>query len=193
MISGLSMAASWLVWRGLGDNRLDTELADGEKIFMLLVNSLFHPVIAGICSRYFGGGHEYRRLSCWFPRPRWRRILQKSKPDTLEKAVAMGRIGVVAISVVPCSWLTPDSSVLDLASTPGRVLGRRGPAVLLSLYWNGMNCNGALAGILVGGITIVVYKHLSGGWFDFNPRLRFLNDRHRGYKQNHRRSRARHC
>ncbi|MEI8598109.1 hypothetical protein P4S64_12640 [Vibrio sp. M60_M31a] len=29
-----------------------------------------------------------------------------------------------------------------------------------------MNRNGALAGILVGGVTIVLWKQLSGGWFD---------------------------
>lgn len=29
-----------------------------------------------------------------------------------------------------------------------------------------MNRNGALAGILVGGVTIVVWKQLTGGWFD---------------------------
>ena len=63
--------------------------------------------------------------------------------------------------------MTPDSSVLDLVSYAWAGFGAAfGPAVLLSLYWNGMNRNGALAGILVGGITIVVYKHLSGGWFD---------------------------
>ena len=29
-----------------------------------------------------------------------------------------------------------------------------------------MNRNGALAGIIVGGVCVVVWKQLSGGWFD---------------------------
>ena len=29
-----------------------------------------------------------------------------------------------------------------------------------------MNRNGTLAGILIGGVTIVVWKQLTGGWFD---------------------------
>jgi sodium/proline symporter len=29
-----------------------------------------------------------------------------------------------------------------------------------------MNRNGALAGIVVGGVTIVMWKQLTGGWFD---------------------------
>ena len=41
-----------------------------------------------------------------------------------------------------------------------------GPALILSLYWPRMNRNGALAGIVIGGVTIVVWKQLSGGWFD---------------------------
>jgi len=41
-----------------------------------------------------------------------------------------------------------------------------GPASILSLYWPRMNRNGALAGILVGGITVVIWKQLSGGLFD---------------------------
>ena len=41
-----------------------------------------------------------------------------------------------------------------------------GPALILSLYWKRMNTAGALAGIIVGGVTVVVWKQLSGGWFD---------------------------
>jgi sodium/proline symporter len=41
-----------------------------------------------------------------------------------------------------------------------------GPAILLSLYWNRMNRNGALAGIVLGGLTVVIWKQLSGGIFD---------------------------
>lgn len=63
--------------------------------------------------------------------------------------------------------MTPDSSVLGLVSYAWAGFGAAfGPAVVLSLYWSRMNRNGALAGIIVGGITIVVWKQLSGGWYD---------------------------
>ncbi|MCU7857186.1 MAG: sodium:proline symporter, partial [Candidatus Thiodiazotropha sp. (ex Lucinoma borealis)] len=35
-----------------------------------------------------------------------------------------------------------------------------------SLYWKGMNRWGALAGILTGGLTVVIWKPLQGGLFD---------------------------
>lgn len=41
-----------------------------------------------------------------------------------------------------------------------------GPVILLSLYWRRMTRNGALAGIVTGGITVVIWKHLQGGLFD---------------------------
>ena len=39
-------------------------------------------------------------------------------------------------------------------------------AIVLSLYWNAMTRNGALAGIIGGGLTVIVWKQLSGGLFD---------------------------
>ncbi len=41
-----------------------------------------------------------------------------------------------------------------------------GPALIMSLYWKNMTKAGALAGIIVGGVTVVVWKQLTGGWFD---------------------------
>ena len=63
--------------------------------------------------------------------------------------------------------LNPDSSVLGLVSYAWAGFGAAfGPAIILSLYWSRMNRNGALAGIIVGGVTVVIWKQLSGGWFD---------------------------
>lgn len=41
-----------------------------------------------------------------------------------------------------------------------------GPVLLLSLYWQSMNRYGALAGIIVGAVTVVVWKQITGGIFD---------------------------
>ena len=38
-----------------------------------------------------------------------------------------------------------------------------GPVVILSLYWRGMTRDGALAGMLVGAITVLVWKQYA--WF----------------------------
>ncbi|HBC3533429.1 TPA: sodium/proline symporter PutP [Vibrio vulnificus] len=149
-----------------------TELADGEKIFMLLVNTVFHPVIAGIllaailAAVMSTADSQLLVSSSALAEDFYKQVI---KPDASSQEIVMvGRIGVVVISFIALILaMTPDSSVLGLVSYAWAGFGAAfGPAVVLSLYWKGMNRNGALAGILIGGITIVVWKQLTGGWFD---------------------------
>ncbi|POF58559.1 sodium/proline symporter PutP [Vibrio vulnificus] len=149
-----------------------TELADGEKIFMLLVNTVFHPVIAGIllaailAAAMSTADSQLLVSSSALAEDFYKQVI---KPDASSQEIVMvGRIGVVVISIIALILaMTPDSSVLGLVSYAWAGFGAAfGPAVVLSLYWKGMNRNGALAGILIGGITIVVWKQLTGGWFD---------------------------
>ncbi|POC21301.1 sodium/proline symporter PutP [Vibrio vulnificus] len=149
-----------------------TELADGEKIFMLLVNTVFHPVIAGIllaailAAVMSAADSQLLVSSSALAEDFYKQVI---KPDASSQEIVMvGRIGVVVISIIALILaMTPDSSVLGLVSYAWAGFGAAfGPAVVLSLYWKGMNRNGALAGILIGGITIVVWKQLTGGWFD---------------------------
>ena len=90
-------------------------------------------------------------------------------PHTSAKTlVNIGRFAVVGLSLVALMLaMNPDSTVLGLVSYAWAGFGAAfGPALLFSLYWRNMNRNGALAGVLVGGITVVVWKQLSGGIFD---------------------------
>ncbi|MCG6292122.1 sodium/proline symporter PutP [Vibrio vulnificus] len=149
-----------------------TELADGEKIFMLLVNTVFHPVIAGIllaailAAVMSTADSQLLVSSSALAEDFYKQVI---KPDASSQEIVMvGRIGVVVISIIALILaMTPDSSVLGLVSYAWAGFGAAfGPAVVLRLYWKGMNRHGALAGILIGGITIVVWKQLTGGWFD---------------------------
>ena len=63
--------------------------------------------------------------------------------------------------------LDPEARVMGLVSYAWAGFGAAlGPAILLSLYWRRMTPTAALAGILSGGITVVVWKNLSGGLLD---------------------------
>jgi sodium/proline symporter len=149
-----------------------TELADGEKIFMLLVNTVFHPVIAGIllaailAAVMSTADSQLLVSSSALAEDFYKQVFKPNASS--EEIVMVGRIGVIVISLVALFLaMTPDSSVLGLVSYAWAGFGAAfGPAVVLSLYWQGMNRNGALAGIVLGGVTIVVWKQLSGGWFD---------------------------
>ncbi|KJY84514.1 proline:sodium symporter PutP [Vibrio galatheae] len=145
---------------------------DGEKIFMLLVNALFHPVVAGIllaailAAVMSTADSQLLVSSSALAEDFYKQVFKQDA--TSEEIVMVGRVAVIGISIVALVLaMTPDSSVLGLVSYAWAGFGAAfGPALILSLYWERMNRNGALAGILVGGITIVVWKQLSGGWFD---------------------------
>ncbi len=65
--------------------------------------------------------------------------------------------------------LDPETVVLDLVAYAYVWAGfgaACGPILILSLYWRRMTRPGALAGIVAGGVTMVVYKQLEGGPLD---------------------------
>lgn len=63
--------------------------------------------------------------------------------------------------------LNPESMVLGLVAYAWAGFGAAfGPPLLLALHWRGMNGTGAGAGIFVGGVTVLIWKHLEGGVFE---------------------------
>ncbi|WPC76763.1 sodium/proline symporter PutP [Vibrio porteresiae] len=153
-------------------NTPSVTIDDGEKIFMLLVNVMFHPVMAGIllaailAAIMSTADSQLLVSSSALAEDLYKQLFNKDA--TSDQVVRMGRIGVITISIIALLLaMKPDSSVLGLVSYAWGGFGAAfGPALLLSLYWSRMHRNGALAGIIVGGVTIVVWKQLSGGIFD---------------------------
>ena len=90
------------------------------------------------------------------------------KDATPEKLVLVGRVAVIVIAVIATLLaLDENSGVLSLVSYAWAGFGAAfGPALVMSLYWKRMNRWGALAGIVVGGVTVVIWKQLEGGLFD---------------------------
>jgi sodium/proline symporter len=155
-----------------GIGYFETPLADSETVFITLVQALFHPLVAGfllaaiLAAIMSTADSQLLVSSAAFTEDFYKSILNKeAKPESLVK---IGRIAVVGTATV--AWilaLNPESTVLGLVSYAWAGFGAAfGPAVILSLFWVRMNRQGCLAGILVGGITVVVWKQLSGGLFD---------------------------
>ena len=150
----------------------NTTLGDGETIFMVLVNALFHPLIAGIllaailAAIMSTADSQLLVSSSALAEDFYKAVLRQ---DASPREVLMvGRLAVVIIALVALSLaMVPDSSVLDLVSYAWAGFGAAfGPVLIMSLYWRRMNRNGALAGIIVGGVTVIVWKQLTGGIFD---------------------------
>ncbi|UTW00388.1 sodium/proline symporter PutP [Marinomonas rhizomae] len=154
------------------DSSLSGNLADPEKIFMILVNAVFHPVVAGIllaailAAIMSTADSQLLVSSSALAEDFYKQLFNKEA--TQKQIVNVGRFAVVAISIIALVLaLNPESSVLGLVSYAWAGFGAAfGPAILLSLFWRNMNRNGALAGIVIGGVTVVVWKQLTGGIFD---------------------------
>ena len=154
------------------ENNMFGGLADAETIFMVLVNSLFHPIIAGIllaailAAIMSTADSQLLVSSSALAEDFYKTVLNKDASP--EQVLNVGRLGVVIIALVALSLaFNENSSVLGLVSYAWAGFGAAfGPALVLSLYWPRMNKQGALTGIIVGGVTIVIWKQMSGGIFD---------------------------
>jgi sodium/proline symporter len=85
-----------------------------------------------------------------------------------DELVWVSRIAVVAIALI-ATFLAfdPESRVLELVAYAWAGFGAAfGPIVILSLFWRRMTRNGAIAGLVMGAVTVVVWKQLSCGLFD---------------------------
>ncbi len=92
--------------------------------------------------------------------------------------VARASLLVIAVIGVFLAW-NPDSSVFRIVSFAWAGFGAAfGPLVLFSLFWRRTNSQGALAGMVVGGAMIFIWKFLvrpMGGILDIYELLLVLN------------------
>ena len=144
---------------------------ESEKVFIVMATTLFHPAIAGIClagvmaAIMSTASAQLLVASSAFSQDLYRGLLRRDA-GRLE-LLWVGRLAVLAIAAL-AFWiaLDPQSKVLDLVAWAWAGFGAAfGPAILLSLYWRGMTRAGALAGIVVGGLTVILWKQGSGGVF----------------------------
>lgn len=148
------------------------EGAATETVFMLMVDSLFHPLIGGIflaailAAVMSTADSQLLVTSSAFTKDFYQVVLKKDASD--KHLVMISRFAVVAIAIIAFAIATnPESSVLGLVSYAWAGLGASfGPVVLISIYWKRMTRNAAIAGMLTGGLTVIIWKQLSGGLFD---------------------------
>ena len=97
------------------------------------------------------------------------------KRDATDKQlVGIGRLTVLLVSIVAILLsLTPNNTILNLVGYAWAGFGSAfGPAILLSLYWKRMNVWGALAGIIVGAVTVIIWisnEALKGLMYEMIP------------------------
>ena len=145
---------------------------DPETIFILLSDVLFNPLVTGfllaaiLAAIMSTISSQLLVSSSSLTEDFYAIFLRKDAPQ--KELVMVGRISVLAVAVAAgvLAW-NPANSVLNLVSQAWAGFGAAfGPLVVLSLTWKRMTRNGALAGMIVGAATVLVWGYaplLAGG------------------------------
>ena len=140
-----------------------------ERVFIVLSSALFNPWIAGILMSAILAA-VMSTLSCQLlvcsstlVQDFYRVFLRKDASQ--RELVWVGRSMVLLVSIVAvCIASDPTSLVLSLVSYAWAGFGAAfGPVILLSLWWRRTTRNGALAGMVTGAATVLIWNHF--GWF----------------------------
>lgn len=149
---------------------------NGERVFLELVKILFNPWVAGIIlSGVLAAvmstlSAQLLVSSSALTQDFYKAFLRKGASQ--RELVWVGRGMVLLIALIAIGIASnPDSKVLGLVSYAWAGFGAAfGPVVLISLLWKRMTRNGALVGMLVGAITVVVWKEFIGlGLYEIIP------------------------
>ncbi|MTD25579.1 sodium/proline symporter PutP [Erwinia sorbitola] len=137
---------------------------NGERIFIELARILFNPWIAGILLSAILAA-VMSTLSCQLlvcssalTEDLYKNFLRKGASQ--RELVWVGRLMVLLVAAIAIALAAnPDNRVLGLVSYAWAGFGAAfGPVVLLSLVWKRMTRNGALAGMIVGAATVLIWK-----------------------------------
>jgi sodium/proline symporter len=140
-----------------------------ETVFMVMTNEIFLSFFAGIilsailAAIMSTASAQLLVTSSAVSQDLYKALIRRDAGG--RELLRVSRWSVIIIAVIAIVLgLNPDNLVLDLVAYAWAGFGAAfGPAILMSLYWKRMTRNGALASIIVGGITVIVWKQF--GWF----------------------------
>ena len=149
-------------------------LMDGthETVFMLLVRDFFFPIVAGfllaaVLSAIMSTADSQLLVAASAITEDFYRTLYK-KNATDKELIFVSRLAIIIIALLAyIIALNPDSTVLELVAYAWAGFGAAfGPLIIFSLFWKRMTRNGALAGMISGGLTVIFWGNIGGGIFD---------------------------
>jgi len=149
--------------------------ANPERVFIVLSELLFNPWVAGILLSAILAA-VMSTLSCQLlvcssalTEDFYRGFLRPKAGH--RELVWIGRLMVLSIALLAI-WIArdPDSRVLGLVAYAWAGFGAAfGPVVVLSLFWQRMTRNGAIAGIVTGAVTVVLWKFTGSALYEMVP------------------------
>ncbi len=145
------------------------ENANAERVFILMAESLSTPFITGIiwsailAAIMSTSSSQLLVTSSAVSRDLFQAFL--SKDASQKTLIRISRLSVLFVSAVAVYLGSdPNSYIFSIVSYAWAGFGACfGGTVLLSLYWKRMTLKGAYAGVITGGLTVLIWKHFA--WF----------------------------
>ncbi len=140
------------------------ETGNQETVFIELVRKLFPGIVSGIllsavlAASMSTADSQLLVASSAITSDVYKPIFRKNASE--KEILWAGRIAVVTVSLIGYFIAANPNSgnIMDLVSNAWAGFGAAfGPVIILSLYWKRLTYQGAIAGILSGGITVVLW------------------------------------
>ena len=164
----ISLAAAVAVGM-VGSVYLTTPLegTNAETVFLVMTNSLFPPIIAGLvlsavlAAIMSTASSQLLVAASAFANDFYHMVLRKDADQ--KELVWISRASVLIIASISVFLaFNPDSFILDMVAYAWAGFGAAfGPAILMSLFWRRATRNGVIAGIIVGGLTVLIWKQFA--------------------------------
>lgn len=138
-----------------------------ETVFLVMTNELFPPIAAGLilsavlAAIMSTASSQLLVAASAFAQDFYRTLIHKDTEQS--ELVWISRASVLVIaSLAVFLGFNPNSFILDMVSYAWAGFGAAfGPAILMSLFWKRTTRNGVIAGIIVGGVTVLVWKQFA--------------------------------
>jgi len=139
---------------------------DAETVFMALSGQYFNSIIAGVIIAAILGAIMSTSSSQLLVSASavttdfYQAFFNKNASE--EQLVLVGRFSVFAVAMLSLLLaLDPNNYILDMVAYAWAGFGASfGPLMLFSLHWRRTTLQGAIAGVIVGGITVLLWKNL---------------------------------
>jgi sodium/proline symporter len=158
----------------LGRAYLSAPLAKeaAETVFIATLTQMYPAFIAGIflcgilAAAMSTADSQLLVAASAFSRDVYLGFLNKKADE--KQTLLMSRVTVLVIAIIAVFIaMDRNSSIFGMVSYAWAGFGATfGPLILLSLFWKGITRNGALVGLISGGVTVIVWKQLHGGIFN---------------------------
>ncbi len=164
-----ALGTAYLAGKGI---ILNGEGGDAETVFSVTMVNMYPAFIGGIflcgilAAAMSTADSQLLAASSAVGQDIFKNIIKKDADD--KTVLLVSRITVLVIAAVAFLLsLDPNSSIFGLVSYAWAGFGGTfGPLIILALFWKGTTNKGAIAGLVCGGATVVLWHNLSGGLFD---------------------------